>query len=116
MVRISVEHVLELLLPAGKAEPEPVHRRVVLDHGQPEACVDDLLAVERERAVVPRLLGRVGAPVAERPRQHPDRLVDPELAQLRPGGCGPWLEQDLCEAKHGATIPIGSRFSLYARL
>ena len=104
----QLEHRLELLLAAREPEPEAVHRRVVLDHGEAEAGVLDLLPVERQRAVLPGLLGRVGAPVDEPPRQHTGRLLDPELAQLRPGRGGSWLEQDLGEAERHPTLPSGS--------
>ena len=96
----QLEHRRELLVAAGQAEPEPVHGRVVLEHGEPEAGVLDLLPVERERAVLPRLLGRVRAPVDVGARQDAGGLVDAELAELRPGGRGAGLEEDLGEAEH----------------
>ena len=71
---------------------------------KPASC--DLLPVERERAELPRLLGRVGAPVDDAARKHAGRLVDPELAQLRPRVGGTRLEEDLGEAEHHATLSV----------
>jgi len=67
--------VLELLLPPCAAEPDRVHRRVVLDDGERQPRVLDLLLVERERRVVPRQIGARLAPVHEVARKHADRLL-----------------------------------------
>ena len=48
------EHRLELLLAAREPEPEAIHRRVVLEHGEAEAGVLDLLPVERRAGRAPR--------------------------------------------------------------
>ena len=96
----ELEHRLELVLAPREPEPEPVHRRVVLDHGQPQTGVLHLLAEERERPVAPRRLGRVRPPVAEAAWEHADRLLDPDLPELIPGRRAPRLEQDLGEAQH----------------
>ena len=96
----ELEHRLELVLAPREPEPEPVHRRVVLDHGQPQTGVLHLLPEEREGPVAPRRLGRVRPPVAEAAREHADRLLDPDLPELVPGRRAPRLEQDLGEAQH----------------
>ncbi len=96
--------MLELLLPAWKAETEAVHRRVVLDHGETQAGVLDLLPQQRERPVCPGRLGRMAAPVGRCAGEHADGLLDTDLAELRPRGRGPGLEEDLGEAEHGQKL------------
>src|SRR5207248_1645639 len=76
--------VVDLLLAAGLPEPDPVHRRVVLDHGEGEPGVLDLLPVERERLVVPRQVDARLAPVEEPAREDADGLLDANLPQDRP--------------------------------
>ena len=100
MVRTSSSTCSSSSSRPGSTQPKAVHRRVVLDHREPQARVLDLLPEQRERPVGPGRLRRVAAPVRVPARKHADGLVDADLSELRPGRVEPGLQQDLGEAQH----------------
>src|SRR6185312_9987586 len=71
-------HRFELLVASRTAQSERVHRRVVLDDIEGQSRLGDLVAVVRERSVVPGALARLLTPIGVGAWQDPDGAFDPD--------------------------------------